>query len=249
MFEKYVLGPVLYNQPLVHDASSDEFAFASFCIANRHLMYSQRLQDLWVLYETKCKEGGTFLDFGAGNGRDASNSYILHRKFGWDGMLIEPNSDYHDNIKHHISPGVHFLTGVAVAATEANDVEFFVCNDPSISTMVHAIDSDDHGKTRRDLKGEVRKIITIPLKTVIFDMFVNIGFDKLTYLSIDTEGTEPEILGAYFSSPTMFPMLITVEHNYNHTSRTYLHDLLTRHGYERKFTEYSGHDDWYRLKQ
>lgn len=68
----------------------------------------------------------------------------------------------------------------------------------------------------------------------------------IDYLSIDTEGSELDILSAFdFSKYTV--RLITVEHNYT-SNRESIHALLARHGYHRVFSELSAWDDWYILE-
>src|SRR5262245_23238858 len=44
-------------------------------------------QDLFVLSELDFKRDGFFVDFGATNGVDYSNSYLLQKEFGWNGIL------------------------------------------------------------------------------------------------------------------------------------------------------------------
>ncbi len=66
---------------------------------------------------------------------------------------------------------------------------------------------------------------------------------EIDYLSIDTEGSELEILRA-FDFDRWNVRLISVEHN--HTPlRQPLYDLLTARGYVRKWPELSAFDDWY----
>jgi hypothetical protein len=40
---------------------------------------SQVFQDLFVLYQMKCKKKGTFIEIGGGNGVDISNTYLLEK--------------------------------------------------------------------------------------------------------------------------------------------------------------------------
>ena len=66
---------------------------------------------------------------------------------------------------------------------------------------------------------------------------------RIDYLSIDTEGSELDILNAFdFSAHDV--RLITVEHNFS-GNRGPILDLLTAQGYRRKFTDLSMVDDWY----
>jgi FkbM family methyltransferase len=63
------------------------------------------------------------------------------------------------------------------------------------------------------------------------------------YLSIDTEGSELEILRSFDFSRRAFAV-ITCEHNYT-AAREQIHELLSSKGYRRKHQELSEFDDWY----
>jgi hypothetical protein len=65
----------------------------------------------------------------------------------------------------------------------------------------------------------------------------------IDYLSIDTEGSEYEILANFDFSKHRF-RVITCEHNYTQ-ERDKIHTLLTEKGYLRKFEDVSQFDDWY----
>ncbi len=63
------------------------------------------------------------------------------------------------------------------------------------------------------------------------------------YLSIDTEGSEYEILNGFNFEKYQF-RVITCEHNFA-PQRDSIFALLSRHGYQRKFEQWSEFDDWY----
>ncbi|MEA2989895.1 MAG: hypothetical protein QOG83_2606 [Alphaproteobacteria bacterium] len=44
-----------------------------------------------MLHETGRKTSGYFVEFGATDGSNLSNTYLLERDFGWHGILAEPN--------------------------------------------------------------------------------------------------------------------------------------------------------------
>ena len=68
--------------------------------------------------------------------------------------------------------------------------------------------------------------------------------EKINYLSVDTEGTEYEIIkGLNFEK--YYPEIITIEHNYNKKNRNKIYNLLKSKNYIRVFKSLSRFDDWY----
>jgi hypothetical protein len=65
----------------------------------------------------------------------------------------------------------------------------------------------------------------------------------IDYLSIDTEGSEFEILQA-FDFDSHRPFVLTVEHNYR-PDREKMVALMRTHGYVRAPTRISAYDDWF----
>ena len=71
---------------------------------------------------------------------------------------------------------------------------------------------------------------------------------EIDYLSIDTEGSEFEILSSFFRDQKGRERyrftVITCEHNYT-DAKERIYDLPTENGYKRKFEKLSKFDDWY----
>jgi hypothetical protein len=67
----------------------------------------------------------------------------------------------------------------------------------------------------------------------------------MDYLSIDTEGSEYDILSSFNFDKYKF-RVITSEHNFTQ-NREKIYTLLKKQGYERKFEDISEFDDWYVL--
>ena len=55
--------------------------------------YGQLKQDLECLEYFKNKKDGFFVDIGAGNGKDLSNTYLLEKNYNWKGICVEPLKD------------------------------------------------------------------------------------------------------------------------------------------------------------
>jgi hypothetical protein len=68
----------------------------------------------------------------------------------------------------------------------------------------------------------------------------------IEFLSVDTEGSEFEILNAFDFSQYSFGA-ICVEHNYL-ANRSKVKDLLVSNGYRQVYPELSDFDDWFVLK-
>jgi FkbM family methyltransferase len=71
--------------------------------------------------------------------------------------------------------------------------------------------------------------------------------NEIDYMSIDTEGSEFEILRSFDFYKYKIRVL-TVEHNNDKVKRSNIYKLLTDNGYARKYEEHSQEDDWYILK-
>ena len=97
-----------------------------------------------------------------------------------------------------------------------------------------------HKKQRRN--GNIYDVKTISLEDML-SKFKAPNF--IDYLSIDTEGSEFEILENFNFDRYKFK-IITCEHNYS-ADRKKIYNLLINNGYQRKFVELSKWDDWYVL--
>ena len=101
--------------------------------------------------------------------------------------------------------------------------------------------NDDEWRNVRRL-GKTYEVKTISLN----DLLEKHGAPaEIDYLSIDTEGSELEILGA-FDFDRYRIKIISCEHNYT-PYRAQIHTLLTGKGYKRKLESFSHFDDWYVL--
>ena len=55
------------------------------------MCYSQSQQDEWVCEFYKGKQSGYFVEVGAHNGIQSSNTYFLEKELNWKGVCIEAN--------------------------------------------------------------------------------------------------------------------------------------------------------------
>ncbi len=181
-------------------------------------------QDLFALAQLDFLKGGFFVEFNAGDGVDCSNTWLLEKDFGWTGILAEPARKWHEALRNNRG----CIIDTRCVWSESGEMQEIV--EPS--------DTPDAPPARaRGIRHEVE---TVSLN----DLLQQHGAPEvIDYLSMDTGGTEPEILGAVDFDRWSFRVL-TVEHNYT-PQREDVHALLSAHGYRRVLEEVSRFDDWY----
>jgi FkbM family methyltransferase len=195
----------------------------------------QLAQDVFVLAATNFQRKGYFVEFGATNGLDLSNTFILEKYFSWSGILAEPAKCWQDELKKNRSANIEFNCVWSESDLKMNFNETLA---PEYSTINSFSDADGHEKTRKT--GINYEVDTISLNDLLkkYD-----APSVIEYLSIDTEGSEFEILNSLDHSATSF-QIITCEHN-GTSKRENIYDLLTSNGYIRLLTSFSMFDDWY----
>jgi FkbM family methyltransferase len=212
----------------------EQFIFFEY-IRDNKLTYSQIYQDLFVQYILKNKLNGFFVEFGATNGVTLSNTLLLEKEYSWKGILAEPAKCWHDNLQKNRTSIIEkkcvwSKTGEIVTFEENND-------EPELSTLNYFASTSN----KSDANLKKYDVETISLN----DLLCNYSAPhQIDYLSIDTEGSEYEIL-KNLDFITWDIGIITVEHNYQLEKRNLIHKLLSNHGYDRKFLQFSRWDDWY----
>lgn len=197
---------------------------------------SQLRQDLFVLMELEFKFDGYFVEFGATNGIELSNTYLLEQEFHWRGILVEPAKIWHQDLRRNRQNAT--IEEVCVWGRSNVQIQFRETRIPELSTIDGLDVNDEHIHLREN--GEVYEVQSVSLNDLLKR---NDAPNHIDYLSIDTEGSEFEILKNLNFHVYSFSV-ITCEHNYSE-NREKINDLLTSHGYYRKYMDISKFDDWY----
>jgi FkbM family methyltransferase len=200
---------------------------------------SQLRQDLFVLSHLKFKRGGFFVEFGATNGVDLSNTYILEKYFGWTGILAEPARCRHSDLFRNRKCSIETA---CVWHQSGQTLSFNQVEAPELSTLSEYNNSDIHGAARQF--GTSYQIPTISLDDLLEKHRAPTVID---YLSIDTEGSEYEILKGFDFSRYKI-RFISCEHNFT-AKREAIYSLLRGNGYTRIHDDISLFDDWFVLDQ
>lgn len=197
---------------------------------------SQASQDLFALFASDFKRGGYFVEFGATDGMSLNNTWLLENKFQWSGILAEPARLWQANLVQNRSCHIEFD---CVWSRSGETVDFLETSEATLSTIEEFHDHDGRLRLKR---GDHK---TYQVKTIsLIDLLRKYQAPQfIDFMSVDTEGSEYEILKAFDWSAYRFGS-ICIEHNYTN-QRSNILALLQSNGYKRVFEGLSGADDWY----
>jgi FkbM family methyltransferase len=199
---------------------------------------AQLQQDIFAWSRRDFRAGGFFVEFGACDGVQHSNTQMLEAEHGWTGILAEPARRWHDALANN-RPGAR-IDRECVWSGTGEQLMFVETDCAELSTIERFADADRHSPSRRG--GARYSVRTITLDDLLDKYDAPRDID---YLSLDTEGSEYEILAAHdFTSRRIH--VITCEHNYS-PARERVRQLLVQNGYERVLPDLSLWDDWYVL--
>tara|TARA_B100001057_G_C22771622_1_gene919830 strand:+ start:684 stop:1382 length:699 start_codon:yes stop_codon:yes gene_type:complete len=204
-----------------------ERAFFRFLINNIGSSKSQVYQDLFVIYYSKLKRGGTFIEIGGGNGKTISNTYLHEKKYKWNGVICEPVRKSHKQIK---SIRKAKLEKRPIGKFCKNKIYFFENNDPYQSSLQKSENSLKKYQTDSICLNHLIKFHK--LKKII------------DYISIDTEGNEIDII-QNFNFKKYKVNFFTIEHNFDSHKRKKIFDIMIKNKFKRVYTSLSYMDDWY----
>lgn len=196
---------------------------------------SQLGQDIWVLEKLNYKQGGFFVEFGATDGVLLSNTYLLEKEFGWQGICAEPNPKLFAQLQKNRSC---ICKNTCIAGTDNEEREFILAD--AYGSLASYEDCDQH-KQKRQAYRESGEVITLRTETLHSFLKACKSPREIDYLSIDTEGSELEILQE-FDFNFWQVKLLTVEHNFQEKPRQKIRDLLSRFGYQVQEAQW---DDWF----
>jgi len=170
------------------------------------------------------KRGGYFVEVGAADGIELSNTYLLETKYKWKGICVEPIPEQYKKLLTNrpnskcSNDAVYYKSGMTLQFDIAN-------NGNLISGLTEHIDTH---KAKVDANKTTINVKTISLSDLL-EQYDAPNF--IEYLSLDTEGSEYEILKEFDFDKYNFG-LIDVEHNYKEPRRSQIRELLISKGYE-----------------
>lgn len=217
----------------------DVFSLISEVVANNggrvKNLKSQIWQDFFVLHTLQWKKMVFFVEFGATNGCDLNNTYLLEKDFGWKGILAEPEKIWHEYLR---SNGSISIDHDCVWRESGKVIDFMAPSEAEYSTLSCFTHQDIHPATHN-------KASIFPVNTVsLVDLLKRHNSPpKINYLSMDTEGNEFHILEAFDFDESAISVIIC-EHNVS-SQRNKINELLISRYFIRVFDGFSHWDSWY----
>ena len=177
---------------------------------------SQFSQDLFALASSNFKRNGYFVEFGATDGVELSNTYLLEKHFDWSGILAEPARIWHSSLLLNRKSNVETC---AVDSVSGKIVEFAEDKSAMLSGLIQATYTPTNSSNKY-------KVSTISLNDLLEKYSAP---NHIDYMSIDTEGSELQILENFSFLKYSFSV-ITVEHN-NRNESSRLKQIFETNGY------------------
>ncbi len=231
MFNKYIIIIILIFILILFIFRKKEYFTKS---------YSQLNQDTNALEFFNYKKNGFFVEIGANDGITLSNTYLLEKEYDWKGICVEAIPELFDKLV--INRPNATCVSKAVYKTSDEEIEFDLANENLLSGISDLISQNSVHYNNVKNNRNVIKVKTITF-TDLLDK--NNAPNIIDYLSLDTEGSEYDILLSLDFNKYKFK-LIDVEHNYVEPARSNIKKLLLDNGYE-----YVGENKWddvYKLK-
>jgi len=242
LFNYTIIHNSIYKRFLDKERFSTDIIFLDYLKNKKLTKYliqskSELRQDLFVINELNFKKRGFFVEIGAGNGIDYSNTYLLEKNFNWTGIISEPAKMF----KESLNKTRKCKIDNNALHSKDNTQEMFNQNIilPTLSSLNKFIHNDGFF-LHRLFNSNKYLVNTITLNSLLKKYNAPKIID---YLSIDTEGSEYEILKDFNFKQYQF-RIITSEHNFT-DNRNKIYKLLKNNGYVRKYTNLSSYEDWY----
>lgn len=193
-------------------------------------------QDIWVCLATQFKENGSFIEVGGADGVTFSNTWLLEKRFNWTGVIVEPGHIWHEQLRKNRSCK---LDSRCCAFESGATIEFLQTPLAMLSTIAKYKDGDLHAHERGN--GVSYGVETVSLNE-IFESYFPDG--EIDYLSIDTEGSEEEILKGFDFNRFSFNFA-SIEINSDHEKGIRINEIMNNNGYRRVLKNVSEFDDYY----
>lgn len=232
--DQYDISRIIQWLDFKEDSTLSTYVLNNF--AKSHGQLQQDLVANWYAIQSQKAEAKYFfVEFGATDGTTLSNSNLLENTFLWNGILCEPALSWHEELRKNRRCKIDTR---CVYSTTGETVKFSDVANGELSSISEYASSDKWLEERKN--ATQYEVETISLQDLLVQ---NQAPTTIDYLSIDTEGSEYDIIKE-FNFSLWDIRFISIEHNYT-LNRNKINELLNSFGYTRKFETISLWDDWY----
>lgn len=174
--------------------------------------FSQFGQDKFIDNFFSEKRGGFFVDIGAHDPMELSNSYFFESERNWNGLCIEPQYNLYKNLKENRN-----CICLNCAVSNENKISEFYTVDGYSNALSGLVDKYDQKHLNRinneilSYGGKINKTHVVTKK--LQDIFDEHGVKEVDFCSIDTEGSELDIVKSIDFNRTKIK-LFCIENNY-----------------------------------
>lgn len=182
------------------------------CECNRILKYkvSQYNQELLIFYNYyQNKRNGYFIELGAYDGIDTSNTYFFEKNFNWHGILIEGGEE---NCKALKKNSIYRNNSIIICSPICNSEFAAFKDDKKLGSIIYSNSSKLH-------KCNTLKNITSFYKVKKVDLFI-----------LDVEGSELEVLQTFNFDVQVSHWMIEWNH-LTKVNKNKIIELLSEKGY------------------
>lgn len=185
---------------------------------------SQIGQDLDVSAYFRLKRNGYFVEIGAYDGVQTSNTFMLEQQLNWTGVLVEPLPGPFAVLRSLRKPSTRAFN---VAADEVAGRSLTFVTASVLSGDLDRLKGTHAGVRVRDMTPER---LAVPTRTAK-DMLDEAGAPRfIEFLSVDTEGADLDVLRGVDWGSHIFGF-ITVEHGNDASHQASIRAFLAQRGY------------------
>lgn len=178
---------------------------------------SQEEQDKFVLDRLNYLRDGYFVEIGAWDGIHFSNTKMIETEYNWKGLLVECDTKITEKLKEN-RPNCNIDTR-AVWAESGKYLSF----KSSSRGMLSGLEGTLKHEKSLVLSGDFYNIETVSLDDLLNQHSCP---QHINYISIDTEGSEYNILSTFSFNRTVD--IFTIEHL---NDKEKIYDIMQKHGY------------------
>lgn len=170
------------------------------------------------------KRNGIFLDVGAHDGITLSNSYFFEKQLDWTGICVEALPDVFEQLQ--VNRHCTCVNGAAWYEDCKKTFRKVIGYAEMLSGIVDTYDAQHVSRINVENQSHQGEYVDIEVQCYdLTKLLLNNNLTKIDFMSIDTEGSEPEILSKLDFDKINIQVLL-VENNYNNQA---LRNMLSNH--------------------